>query len=406
MPRPWLTPLLLLGQSLALGCGDAGSPAPTAPTARPEQADAASPAARRPGEPLYGLTADQRALFERGRLVFDRTFDQATGLGPLFNATSCGECHEDPASGGNGDEVETQVAAVLSDGTCDPFTSSGGPVIQQHATQLLQDSPLHLTSEPIPPTAPVAHRVSPNIFGFGLLDAVPDETILALADPEDRDGDGISGRPNRTPDGRIGRFSRKAATATLLEFNAGAFRNELGVTNPLFPIEGTVGPWPIPPGVDPVLDPEIDQDALSAADAFVRFLAPPAPLVLTKQARDGQEIFSRIQCTGCHVPRLTTGESPIPAMRHRQVTAYTDLLLHDMGPAMADICMQLASPSEFRTQPLMGLRLQPRFLHDGRAETVEQAIEDHGGEAARARDGFLGLPEAERAALVAFLKSL
>jgi CxxC motif-containing protein (DUF1111 family) len=88
------------------------------------------------------------------------------------------------------------------------------------------------------------------------------------------------------------------------------------------------------------------------------------------------------------------------------VTAYTDLLLHDMGSAMADICTQLASPSEFRTQPLMGLRLQPRFLHDGRAETVEQAIEDHGGEAARARDGFLGLPEAERAALVAFLKSL
>jgi len=117
-------------------------------------------------------------------------------------------------------------------------------------------------------------------------------------------------------------------------------------------------------------------------------------------------VFVRVGCANCHVPALRTGDSPIPALRRKEVAAYSDLLLHDMGPEGADICFGLATPSEFRTEPLMGLRLMTRFLHDGRAATPEEATELHGGEGARSRDLFRALPPRERAALVAFLKTL
>jgi CxxC motif-containing protein (DUF1111 family) len=141
-------------------------------------------------------------------------------------------------------------------------------------------------------------------------------------------------------------------------------------------------------------------------DAFVRFLAAPTPLKANSAARRGRELFSSVGCAGCHIPTLRTGSSPIAALNNKDVAAYTDLLLHDMGPDLADICLTQASPSEFRTEPLIGLRVATQFLHDGRAKTVEQAIQLHGGEGARARDSFLGLSETERAALIAFLKTL
>ena len=140
----------------------------------------------------------------------------------------------------------------------------------------------------------------------------------------------------------------------------------------------------------------------------MRLLAPPAPLKQSGEARHGRDVFARVGCTGCHIPTLTTGDSPIAALRHKEVAAYTDLLLHDMGPELGagDICLGLATPSEFRTEPLMGMRLVTQFMHNGRAKTPEQAIEMHGGEGARARDLFAALPPADRAALVAFLKTL
>ena len=120
----------------------------------------------------------------------------------------------------------------------------------------------------------------------------------------------------------------------------------------------------------------------------------------------GKIIFGTIGCVSCHAPSLTTGDNPVRALRYKQVNAYTDLLLHDMGPARADICLGLAEPSEFRTEPLMGLRLRDKFMHDGAATTIEQAIELHDGEAARARDGFKKLSARERAAVLKFLGSL
>jgi CxxC motif-containing protein (DUF1111 family) len=360
----------------------------------------------KPGGPLPGLTLEQRRLFEEGRQQVQRAFTQETGGGPLFNAPACGECHEDPVAGGAGDEVEIHVSVVRDDGTCDPLVERGGPVIQQLVTPLLHAA-LGIDREPMPAEATVqAGRKTPPLFGLGLLDAVPESTILSYADPEDRNGDGISGRPNRFFDGRLGRFGHKGLIPSLREFNDGATVVEQGVTNPAVPTEESIGGDLIPPGTDPVPEPEIDRKAIDAIDAFVRFLAPPAPRKVTWAARRGRSLFSSIGCAACHVPTLTTGDSTLKALRHVQVAAYTDLLLHDLGPELSDICFGLASPAEFRTQPLMGLGLGSQFMHDGRAGTIEQAVLLHAGEAASSRDRFKALSKSDQAALLRFLESL
>jgi CxxC motif-containing protein (DUF1111 family) len=312
------------------------------------------------GEPLAGLTKEQRAQFERGRTTFAEEFCTETGLGPLFNATSCAECHESPVMGGVGDEIELHMTAFSpgEEPVCNPLIEQGGPVIQQDATAALRVA-LGIKKEPEPSKATGrGRRTAPDLFGFGLLDAVPEQTIVALADPDDRNRDGISGRANRTPDGRVGRFGRKAAVASLHEFNDGAYLFEQGITSPTFPSEDSVGGKPVPEGVDPVEEPEITQETLDATDAFVRFLAPPAPKPLDAEGKRGRQLFTEIGCAACHVPTLrTAADHPVIALRDKHVAAYTDLLLHDMGPDLADICLGLATPSEFRTEPLMGLRL-------------------------------------------------
>lgn len=365
----------------------------------------------KPSDPLRGLSTTERARFDSGRAIFDSTFTPETGLGPVFNADGCGECHEDPALGGTGDEVErhaTAFHAVVPAGArqCDELAGQGGFVYQNHVTPALHTA-LGIDSEPVPSVATaVGRRTTPEIFGFGLLDAVPDSAILAYADPDDSDHDGISGRPNRFFDGRLGRFGRKALVPALREFNDGAFSAEQGVTTPAVPTEETVAGTPVPAGTDPAPDPELSDAQADLVTAFVRLLAPPAPLKMSREAKQGRDAFARVGCARCHRPSFTTGASPIAALRHKQVDAYTDLLLHDMGPELGDICLALATPTEFRTEPLMGIHLKKVFLHDGRATTVEQAIELHGGEGARARDLFRALPPGERAALVAFLQAL
>src|SRR5437867_861261 len=357
------------------------------------------------GLPLPLSTAEERRLFRQGQIVFQTVFTPATGLGPLFNGNSCAECHEDPVAGGVGDEVEVHATAYQG-GVCNDLSAEGGPVIQDSVTPALHAA-LGIARAPMPPdTTATARRTTPALFGFGLLDAVPDEAILALADPDDRNGDGISGRPNRSADGRLGRFGRKAFVPTLREFTASAFRNEMGVTNPAEPGEETVGGNPMPPGVDPTTDPEITQDALDATEAFMRLLAPPRTQLLSLAQVRGRQLFSSIGCVACHVPALQTGSNPVKALSKKVVPAYTDLLLHDMGSDLADICLGLAEPSEFRTEPLMGVRFKSVYLHDGRAPTIEAAIELHGGEATAARDRFAQLSSQQRAALARFLKGL
>jgi CxxC motif-containing protein (DUF1111 family) len=367
-----------------------------------------------PGGPLAGLTAGELALFTRGSGVFQRVFTPETGLGPLFNAVGCAACHEAPVPGGGGandpaeggEDEEVHATAFHPGVKCDNLAAVGGQVIQKQVTPAL--AALGIGPEPVPPeaTLPTAVRTTPDLFGFGLLDAVPDQEILALADPNDRDHDGISGRVHRLPDGRIGRFGRKAQEATLTEFNTGAFVMEMGVTNPGLMTEQTIHGTPLPDGVDPLPEPEITQDEFDAADGFVHFLAPPPRLPLSPAGFAGGVIFQAIGCASCHVPTLVTGPSRVRALNFKVFHPYTDLLLHKMGPALADICLGDARPAEFRTEPLMGLHLATAFLHDGRARTIAEAIRLHGGEARPARDRFVQLSPGARFALLQFLRSL
>jgi CxxC motif-containing protein (DUF1111 family) len=356
-------------------------------------------------DPLPGLSEDELARFDEGEEIFEGTFTAEQGLGPLFNAEGCAVCHSEPTDGGAGAITELHVSGVGAEGACDALLDLGGPVIQQRATPALEA--FGILSEPVPGEATSqAQRTTPDIFGFGLLDAVPDETIWALADPDDRDGDGISGRVHVLPGGHVGRFGRKASGASLGAFNEGAFRIEMGLTSAGEPVENSIAGVPLPDGVDPLPEPELTAEQTARVNDYVRFLAPPAPAPLDHDARKGRRVFERVGCAACHVPSLRTGEHEVRALSRQEVAAYTDLLLHDMGPELADICLVDASPSEFRTEPLMGLRHMTRFLHDGRASTVSEAILAHGGEAGRARNAFADLEEHERVALLAFLGSL
>ncbi len=358
------------------------------------------------GDPVAGLTPGELNQFTAGRERFQRLFAIDQGLGPLFNETGCGACHFVPAPGGSGVSVEFLATAELPDGTCDPLTASGGPVLQRRVAITVEQA-YGFEMEPVPPGATAtAEHATPDLFGFGLLEAVSEAEILSRADPNDRDGDGISGRVGRTADGRVGRFGRMATFATISEFTAEAFVVEMGITSPGNPDEGNVGGLPLPPGSDPVPDPDVGEDMVRLTAAFIRFLAPPSPLPLTEAGENGRRLFSNIGCADCHVPNLRTGDHPVAALANRDVAAYTDLLLHDMGPQLASVCLGSASPGEMRTEPLMGLRLVERFLHDSRAGTITEAVILHGGEATEAREAFRSLPAADRRDLLAFLSSL
>src|SRR5207249_10010418 len=194
-------------------------------------------------------------------------------------------------------------------------------------------------------------------------------------------------RPNRFTDGRIGRFGRKGFVPTLRDFIPGAFLIEQGITSPAQPVEETIGGRPIPPGVDPTPEPELSLEDLQLATDFVRFLAPPARGAPGPDVRRGGRLFRAAGCAVCHVPVFETGKSDVRALRRREAPAYTHLLLHDMGRDLADICLGLAAPSEFRTEPLTDLRLRTRFVHVVRAASIEKAIRLHGGEATASLDG-------------------
>jgi CxxC motif-containing protein (DUF1111 family) len=362
------------------------------------------------GEPLADLTREQYAQFQEGKKVFEREFEPKDGLGPLFNSVSCAECHERPALGGIGDEVEIHATRFVAPNLCDPLFQQGGPVIQQNATPLLRAKGIEKEQIPAAATAQ-GRRSTPPLFGFGLVDAIPEATILAREDPKDANHDGIIGRANRTIDGRLGRFGRKAAVATLFDFNAGAFPQEMGVTTPLSPVEETINGTPVPPDTDPAPDPEITVEDIEKVTRFLRFLAPPPPQYLTNShdrdlARRGKYLFAHLHCAVCHVPSMTTGPSSIAVLDRKTVALYSDLLLHDMGPGLADICLGEAHPADFRTELLMGLRFRDQFLHDGSAKTVREAVERHDGEAKTSRDKFKALSEDDKQALLKFLETI
>jgi CxxC motif-containing protein (DUF1111 family) len=398
--------LLTLALAALAACSDSLTP-PT-PTALGAPRRDVSAASGTLGDPVPGLTTAQLASFNRGRLVFQRSFVQSTGLGPIFNASSCVECHgeADGVTGGTGDEVETHFSVVRSDGSCNPLTSKGGFVHQDSVTPKLFAA-IGITSEPFPSTAhDRGTRTIPDLFGFGLIAAIPNQSIVNLEDPFDYNGDGISGYAHRTAAGDIGKFGRKANEGSLTLFNAGALLNEMGITNKFNLTENNIGGMAIPPGVDPTPEPEISNADFDDLNSFVIFLAPPPTVPLTAQATTGKSLFSSVGCTGCHTPQFTTTDVGIAALSYKTVRPFSDLLLHNMGTENQDICLDQAFRTEFRTEPLMGARFMEQFMHDGRATTIEQAVSFHGGEGSGARSRFNALTSTQRAAVVAYVNSL
>jgi CxxC motif-containing protein (DUF1111 family) len=193
----------------------------------------------------------------------------------------------------------------------------------------------------------------------------------------------------------------------LLDFITDATIYEMGITTEDEPDEQLVAGAELPPGVDPTTELEMTEEELHAMVAFVQMLAPPAQLRLSSTAERGRRLFSEIGCSSCHTPAFRTGAHDIAALSGRTVFPYSDFLLHDMGPGLADICMGNARPGEFRTEPLLGLRFaEGNLLHDGRAGSITEAIRLHGGEASRARSRFARLSWRDRDALLRFLKTL
>jgi CxxC motif-containing protein (DUF1111 family) len=368
------------------------------------------------GGPLPGIIP---AEFERFRIGLDDFVEVESaeeGLGPAFNGASCGVCHNVPAIGGISLVSEVHAAYRDEQGRIHQLKAADGSEL---------DTLFHLFSNPshgcqpvVPPEANIiARRVPIPLFGSGLVEAIDDETLLGLEDPEDRNGDGISGRAARVIDlgtghVRIGRFGWKAQHATLRTFGADAYRNEMGITNELFPDEAATGVSPAQmklcdPTRDPedVVDPRTRLAAIDNFEAFMKFLAPPPRAAVDQAARDGEQVFMAIGCGTCHVPVLETGPNSHPLFHRKPVPLFSDLLLHDVGTG-DDIPQASALPNEIRTPALWGLRVRRPLLHDGSASTAEDAIGRHRGEADIVRRRFEQLTPAHRARLMVFLNSL
>ncbi len=413
--------------------------------------------------PLANLHGDRRDDFFLGNAVFNRGWVTAPasvadfdGLGPLFNATSCSGCHTKDGRGRPPESADESFLSMLIRLSVPGRAENGGPMPEPtYGDQLQENGILGVPGEgrarvtyeeragsfddgtpytlrrptyvverlgygPLAPDTLMSPRVAPFLVGLGLLEAVPEEAIVALADPDDRDGDGVSGRPNRVWDAErrttaLGRFGWKANQPSLHQQNVGAFLGDMGITSVLFPSEGCSDRQQechdAPTGPAPQL-----RELLGAQiDYYTRTLAVPGRRnVDATNVRQGRTAFETARCSSCHVPTMETGDAPrIPELSRQVIHPFTDLLLHDMGADLADGRPDFeASGSEWRTPPLWGIGLvktvnrHTYFLHDGRARGFVEAILWHGGEAAASRAIFVSMPRTERDALVAFLESL
>jgi CxxC motif-containing protein (DUF1111 family) len=292
---------------------------------------------------------------------------------------------------------------------CDLLSPLGGENIRRQATPLLTAH--GIKKQPFPEGATERARFSvPFIFGLGLIEAIPAATILQQADPADKNKDGISGRPGADIHGRLARFGRKADQSTVRDFVESAAHLEMGLTTPNRGREVS-GAAVLPAGVDPAPEPELDQHTIDRLVDFVVFLAPPSKRPAESEAAErdivrGEKLFHASGCAGCHVPSMTTGRHESKALSRKSADIYSDLLLHDMGPALASVCGPAATPTELRTAPLMGLGRRSVFLHDSRTNNLTEAVLLHGGEATGARERFRKLHEVDQARVIRFLQSL
>jgi CxxC motif-containing protein (DUF1111 family) len=365
-----------------------------------------------PGDPFSGLTLEQQAAFEEGKDAFQEVEDPLPdGLGPVFNGTSCAECHNNPAVGGDSNTTETRFGTTDKK-KFDALGDLGGSLIQSQGIDL--GGACTFEGEKVPETAKiVAKRKTTPLFGLGLVDAVPDSTFENLAKKGGKVNlvlDPVSGTR------KIGKFGWKAQVSSLFVFSGDAYLNEMGITSEFFPNEQCPsGKCDLITSCNPVLDPEDDGDDVQAFTDFMRMLAPIPRGTITSSVTAGEDVFNRIGCADCHVSMLTTGTSPIAALNQKPFHPYSDFLLHHMGALGDGIEQGKAAGDEMRTAPLWGLRFRSTFLHDARApsspgmtfsEAISEAIEAHDGAAKAAADAFRHLNATDRRALLDFLGSL
>ncbi len=396
-------------------------------------------------QPAPNLSADNLALHENGDAAFERKFVSAPaprfgGLGPVFNQAACENCHVGDGRGDGSRLIRLSVAGTDEHGGPKPVTGFGGQLQDQAVFGVSPEASVTVSWEThnVPlaggaevelrrpvfqiawnGTAPAgvltSPRVAPAVFGMGLLEAVPESEILSRAAEEPAMG--VSGRPNRVWDVSahatvLGRFGWKANEPTVLQQAADAYHQDMGITNPVRPVEACAGQ---PQDDGRPDDPEIDRETLEATAFYARTLGVPARRnVNDPEVRRGKALFTSAGCASCHNPTYHTGNVPgLPEISNQTIFPYTDLLLHDMGPDLADGRPDYeAGAQEWRTAPLWGIGLLEtvngpmQLLHDGRARTFMEAILWHGGEARAARDRVSAMPADDREALVAFLKSL
>ena len=344
------------------------------------------------GGPDRELDRLETISWKRGKLVFNHFFSANEGLGPLFNGDSCRGCHLAPVMGGAGGLDVDVVRFAKREENGDIVQLDSGPAVSRLAVHGAARDELN------PEANIIETRQTPSLLGLGLVDRLPEAALLANADPEDADGDGISGRALMI-NGRIGRFGHKASVPSFADFCADAFINEMGVT-----VNGLLADFAVEIDTDSVSDPELaDQDFVDLV-FFSTHLAPPARSFpdnpsLRERINKGEDNFNDAGCASCHVSALNGDEGP--------VAAFSDFLLHDVAnPDRLNVPEADAEPGEFRTAPLWGIRQTAPYLHDGSAETLRDAILLHFGEASPAKEAFNALSFDEQSKLIEFLLSL
>lgn len=395
-------------------------------------------------------------VHEIGDLQFEQTFVSAPapinpGLGPVYNSVSCTSCHVNdgraspeplgshyigflwrisvpgsdahggpaPVPGFGGQLQQRAIAGVAPEGTMEVLYTEQPGSYADGTTYSLR-VPIYSVGQPYaawPGDAMISPRLAPPVFGLGLLEAIPEASIVARADEGDADADGISGKAQRVWDPlnqreTLGRFGWKAGTPSVLVQTAGAYHEDMGITTPIFQLESSQG-QPQDDGYND--DAELNDSLLHAVAFYIRTLAVPGRRDAdVPEVMAGEQLFVGLGCAKCHLPEQRTAtDVAFAAVSNQRIFPYTDLLLHDMGEELADHRPDFrADGREWRTPPLWGIGLSQQvnghqeFLHDGRARGFEEAILWHGGEAEASKEAFRQLTPAQRAAVVKFLRSL
>ena len=365
------------------------------------------------GEPFANLTADELARFAAGKEEFEAEEGVDEGLGPVFNEAACVTCHSLPVGGTTG-RVETRFGRTRADGSFDPMSDFGGSLIQDQGLGDVGGPPATHTfvGEAPPAEATItAQRITTQLFGLGLVDAVPDVELIRLAQFQATYTAATAGTPNMVTEissgrTRVGRFGWKAQVPTLHQFSGDAYLNEMGITNPEFPAESCPQGDCAALAFNPMPALNDDGGGVDKFTDFMTLLAPPPRGPRTLQVIKGSGVFSIIGCANCHTPVLVTGPSPVAALSGKVFQPFSDFLLHDMGSLGDGIVQGGSTPRQMRTAPLWGVSTRPALLHDGRAATIDAAILAHDGQGRRARNRFVGLGPRARESLLAFLNSL